>query len=182
MTPRSVYITQSAAFLPNAPVANDAMEAVLGQAGGKPSRARRTILRSNGITARYYAVDPETRRPTHTNAQITAEAIRKLASADFDLAKLSCLVTGTSIADQLMPNHAVMVQGELGLPVCEAVATSGVCLAGLTALKYAYMGVASGMHANAVATGSEAASAVLSARNFEAESEAKVDALEHHPE
>lgn len=182
MTPRSVYITQSAAFLPNAPVANDAMEAVLGQAGARPSRARRTILRSNGITARHYAVDPETNLPTHTNAQITAEAIRKLASADFDLATLSCLVTGTSIADQLMPNHAVMVQGELGLPVCEAVATSGVCLAGLTALKYAYMGVASGMHANAVATGSEAASAVLSARNFEAESDAKVDALETQPE
>jgi len=182
MTSRPVYITQSASFLPNAPVANDAMESVLGQAGGKPSRARRTILRSNGITARHYAVDPETKRPTHTNAQITAEAIRKLASADFDLAQLSCLVTGTSIADQLMPNHAVMVQGELGLPVCEAVATSGVCLAGLTALKYAYMGVASGVHANAVATGSEAASAVLSARNFEAESDAKVDALESHPE
>jgi 3-oxoacyl-[acyl-carrier-protein] synthase-3 len=165
--------------MPNAPVSNDAMEALLGQAGGRPSRARRTILRSNGITARHYAVDPATHASTHTNAQMTAEAVRALGA---DIGAVSCLVAGTSIADQLMPNHAVMVQGELAWPPCEVVATSGVCLAGLTALKYAFMGVASGLHPNAVATGSEAASAVLSARNFAAESDAKVDALEAHPE
>ena len=42
-----VYLTRTAAFLPNAPVANDQMEAVLGMAGGIPSRVRRMILRAN---------------------------------------------------------------------------------------------------------------------------------------
>src|SRR5260221_13584604 len=53
-----------------------------------------------------------------------------------------------------MPNHAVMVHGELGAPVCEAVATAGVCLSGATALKYGWMSVVSGGARNAVVTGS----------------------------
>ena len=42
-----VYIRKLSAVLPNAPVGNDQMEAVLGMVGGLPSRVRRTILRSN---------------------------------------------------------------------------------------------------------------------------------------
>ena len=45
-----VYIRKLSAVLPNAPVGNDQMEAVLGMVGGLPSRVRRTILRSNAIT------------------------------------------------------------------------------------------------------------------------------------
>ena len=56
----TAYITATAAFLPHAPVGNDEMERVLGQVGAKPSRARRTILRSNGIVSRHYAIDPNT--------------------------------------------------------------------------------------------------------------------------
>src|SRR5262249_24380168 len=94
---RSVYITRTAAFLPNAPVGNDDMERVLGQAGDKPSRARRMVLRSNGITSRHYAIDPVTLKPTHTNAQLTAEVVRKLG---VDLSTVSCLACGTSLPDQ----------------------------------------------------------------------------------
>lgn len=58
-----VYIRKLSAVLPNAPVGNDQMEAVLGMVGGLPSRVRRTILRSNAITSRHYAVDPQTAAP-----------------------------------------------------------------------------------------------------------------------
>src|SRR5690606_3793296 len=122
----AVYITRTAAFLPNPPVGNDDMERVLGQVGDRPSRARRMTLRSNGIHSRHYAIDPHTLQPTHTNAALTAAAVRGLAADDFDLNTLECLACGTSIAGQLMPNHAAMVQGELGLPPLEAVATAGV--------------------------------------------------------
>ncbi|MFN3859457.1 MAG: beta-ketoacyl-ACP synthase III [Caulobacter sp.] len=178
---RPVYITATAAALPGEAVANDAMESVLGQAGDRPSRARRTILRSNGITARHYAIDPATGAPTHTNAQLTAEAIRKLANGKGlpDVGILSC---GTSIPDQVMPNHAAMVQGELKWPALEVVATSGVCLSGVTALKYAYATLASGIHSTGVATGSDVPSPVLRAENFSAEIDAKVEALEKNPE
>ena len=178
---QSVYITQTASFLPNPPVDNDNMERVLGQPGARPSRARRTVLRSNGIKTRHYAIDPETLEPTHSNAALAAEAVRKLGQ-HFDLAQAGVLACGTSIPDQIVPGHGVMVQGELELPACEVVSTSGVCISGAAALKYAYFSVASGLHASAIATGSELSSAVFGAKNYSAEVDAKVNELEGNPE
>ena len=172
------YITGTSAFLPNAPVDNEAIENVLGMIAGKPSRARRVVLRNNGIRERYYALDPATGQTTHTNARLTAEAIRGLGENQ----NIDCLVTGTSTPDQLMPNHGVMVHGELGIPACEVVSTAGICVAGVTAHKYAYMAVCCGSAKTAVATGSELVSPLLQARNFAAESEHRVAELEANPE
>lgn len=173
-----VYITRSSVFLPNAPVDNDNIEKVLGMVGGRPSRARRIVLRNNGIRLRHYAIDPASGAATHNNAQLTAAAVRGLNIGD----AIDCLSTGTTMPDQLMPNHGVMVHGELGISPCEVVSTAGICLSGLTALKYAYMAVLCGQAKNAVATGSEQASAVLHARNFASESEHRVAELESNPE
>ena len=173
-----VYITDTATFLPNAPVDNDSIENLLGLIAGKPSRARRIVLRNNGIRQRYYAIDPATGQTTYSNAELTAAAIRALESTG----EIDCLVTGTSTPDQLMPNHGVMVHGELGIPACEVVSTAGICVAGVTALKYAYMAVLCGSAKNAVATGSELVSPLLQARNFAAESEHRVTELEANPE
>lgn len=178
----AVFITGTSAFLPNAPVGNDDIESVLGMVGGKPSRARRIVLRSNGIRQRHYAIDPASGGFTHSNAQLTAEAIRLLKSSGLDTARIDLLACGTSCPDQLMPNHGVMVHGELGNPPCEVIATGGICVSGLTALKYAWLSVLAGEARCAVATGSERASGGLLARNFEAESAAKLAALETNPE
>ncbi len=182
MTENAVYITKASSFLPNAPVGNDDMERILGQVGRRPSRARRTVLRSNKITSRYYAIDPDTLQPTHTNAQLSAEAVRGLNDEHCSHEDISCLACATTIADQLLPNHGVMVHGELGNPPCEVITTAGVCLCGISALKYAYMSVLSGLHSTAVATASELSSRVMQADNFSAEIEAKVAALETRPE
>lgn len=182
MTSPGVYITNLGAFLPNAPVDNDNMERILGQVGEKPSRARRIILRSNGIKTRHYAIDPETLQHNFTNARLTAQAVQAVSENALNLQQLDCLACGTSIADQLMPNHAVMVQGELKIDPCEVVATSGVCLAGMTAFKYAYMGILCGEFKTAIATGSELSSAEMQARNFQAETDAQLEKLGKHPE
>jgi len=182
MTGRAVYITNTSSFLPNPAVDNDNMERILGQVGERPSRARRVILRSNGIQTRHYAIDPQTLKPTHTNASLTAEAVSKLGDANFALDRLECLACGTSIADQVMPNHASMVHGELKLPPLEAVATAGVCLSGVAAINYAYLVVAAGQRRNAVAAGSELSSAMMRSHNFTAETEAKIAELEGKPE
>jgi 3-oxoacyl-[acyl-carrier-protein] synthase-3 len=158
------------------------MESVLGQVGDIPSRARRTILRSNGIKTRYYAIDPQSGEPSHNNAELTAEAVRRLADASFDPAEMDCLCCGTSMPDQLMPNHGVMVHGELQTPPTEVIATAGICLAGISSLKYAYLGVASGEYKRAVATGSEVASAIMRGHLFESELEAQLKSLERRPE
>ncbi len=182
MSDRAAYITRTAAFLPNPPVDNDAMERMLGQVGARPSRARKIVLRSNGIRSRHYAIDPETLRFNYTNAGMTAEAVRRLAQGEVKLPHIGCLACGTSIADQLMPGHAVMVQGELGLSACEVVSTGGVCVAGMTALKYAFMVVTAGLHDAAVATGSELSSASMRADAFAPEIEARIESLEQNPE
>jgi len=176
-----VYINNIAAFLPNEPVANDAMESVLGQVGERPSRVRRLILRSNKIKSRYYAIDPETGATTHSNAELTAAAIRGLGAQGCDLNKLELLVCGTTLPDQLLPNHALMVHGELKNPPCEVVGTAGICLAGTMSLKYGYMSILSGESQNAVATGSENISSLLRGGTFSDEIESRVKQLEERP-
>jgi len=161
-----VYITDIAAFLPNEPVTNKEMEELLGQVGERPSRIRPLILRRNQIATRHYAIDPATGKLSHTNAQLAACAIRKLAGSGRDLNKIELLACGTTLPDQLIPNHALMVHGELGIPPCEAVATAGVCLSGIAALKYAYLAIRAGESGTAVATGSENASSIMQAKNF----------------
>ncbi len=182
MSDGSVYVTDMAEFLPGEPVGNDDMERVLGQVGPRPSRARRAVLRHNGIVSRHYAIDPETRTFTHSNASLTAEAVRGLADEHLALDDIDCLAAGTTIADQVAPNHGLMVQGELGLPAREVVATSGICLSGISAFKYAWMAVAMGQHERAVATGSELASPILRAEHYSAELQQRSEAIEARPE
>lgn len=178
-----VYITNMSAFLPNAPVDNSQIEEILGRIGGVKSRAKNVVLRSNGIKTRHYILDPETRKPLFTNASLTAEAVRGLEDEMFSLNELECLACGTTSPDMHMPNHALMTQGELGLSVCEAVATSGICLSGITAMKYAFMSVASGQHSKAVSTGSEIASMWMRAEMFNAAQVSDdAEAVEKRPE
>lgn len=176
-----VYVTRLAAVLPNAPVDNARIEQLLGQVGGRPSKARALVLRSNGIRSRHYALCPDSGHPTHTNAQLTAEAVRALAGDGFSLDDIEVLACGTSSPDQLMPNHGVMVHGELGNRPCEVMATSGICVSGALSLKYGWLSVLSGQSRNAVVTGSELASTFMRAGVFEAETEARVAALEKRP-
>ncbi len=157
-----VFALDVSSFLPNEPLGNDQLETVLGPLDGSSARMRKLILRQNGIRQRHYAIDPATGETTHTNAQLAAEAVRRLAPREgFSVAEIPCLACGTSAADQLLPGHASMVHAELGGGTCEIVSTGGVCVSGMTALKYAYMAVKSGLHPNAVATGSENASSFL---------------------
>ncbi len=161
-------MTDVAAFLPNKPVSNDEVEKCLGAVNIISSQIKNIVLKSNDIQTRYYALDPETGIPTHTNAQLTAEAIRLLRPYEgFSLDAIECLCCGTTSPDQLMPGHALMVHGEMKSGPCEVVSTSAGCISGMTALKYGYMDVALGLVKNAVATGSEVMSAFMRAAFYE---------------
>lgn len=180
---RDVYITDLAGFLPNAPVDNDNIERILGRVNGKPSRAMRITLRNNGIRLRHYAIDSTTGKFTHTNAQMTAEAVRAVMQrADTPLDTLELLCCGTSSPDQIAPAHGNMVHGELKSPPCEVVTFAGVCSTGVSALKYAYLNVAAGLTNNAVTSGSELASSYARSTQFSPETDAMIEALEAHPE
>jgi 3-oxoacyl-[acyl-carrier-protein] synthase-3 len=172
MSLKEVYINNTSSFFPNEPVSNDEMEEYLGYINDTPSRSKAIVLRNNGIKNRFYALTKEG-TSTHTNAQMTALAVRKLFNDDpeklksFDL--LSC---GTSSPDQMMPSHAVMVHGWLPESnSSEVISPSGVCCAGMHAFKYAYLATKSGEVSSAVATGSERFSKSLVAINFEDEAQ-----------
>ena len=176
------YITSTGSYFPGEPVSNDEMESRLGFIQDKASRLKSKILASNGIMARHYAIVPETGLPSMTNAALTAKAVQAcLASIGQPLKTLECLACGTSTPDQLAPHHGAMVQGELKAPACEAIGTSGVCCAGMSAFKYAYLNVLSGSTANAISTGSERASAILNARHYKPEMETRLEDLEKNP-
>jgi len=176
-----VYVRDVSAFLPNGPIGNDEIEDVLGRVHDLPSRVKRVVLRNNGIQTRYYAIDPDTGHLTHTNAQLAAEAVRRLTPyAGFEPGDIECLACGTTCGDLLFPGHALMVLGELGIPECDAVTTHGICISGMTALKHAFMNVATGCSDNAVAAASELSSSFMRARFFSDSGEAETD-LEKKP-
>ncbi|MGZ3885273.1 MAG: hypothetical protein ACXVPD_14080, partial [Bacteroidia bacterium] len=175
-----VFINAVARFLPNAAVSNSEMEEYLGYIGGKKSRSKEIILRSNGIKTRYYAVDKQG-KPTHSNAQLTAEAIRNLFSDTFTAKDMELLSCGTTTADQLLPSHAAMVQGLLeGIRPIEVNSFVSSCCSGMNAFKYGYFSVLSGNTKNAVTTGSERVSAWMTSKNFE-EEDKKLELLEDQP-
>ncbi|WP_138481772.1 beta-ketoacyl-ACP synthase III [Dyadobacter bucti] len=164
------YITRIAKFLPNEPISNDEMEEYLGYINGKPSKSKAIVLRNNGIKNRYYALKTDG-TPTHTNAEMAAIAVRQLFKNEpGEISKVDLLSCATSSPDQLMPSHGSMVHGylpETG-PI-EVVSPSGVCCAGMHALKYAYMSVKVGSKEKAVSCASERLSPVLRAGQFEEE-------------
>ena len=136
----AAYINGAGVCLPNKPVHNEKIESVLGTIGTTTSPLRDVVLERNGIKWRYYAIDPTTKLPTHSNAALTAAAIRTMAQSDsFDVDKVDVLACGTSSPDQAIPNHASMVHGLLGCPPCECISTAGVCCSGMAAMKYAYL-------------------------------------------
>lgn len=180
---RSVYINATGSFFPNSPVGNNQIENVLGMVKNRPSRSKRIVLESNQIKTRYYAIHPETRRPTHTNCQVTAEAIRDLFSRnpELSLKGADLLCCGTSTPDLLMPAHGQMVQGNLPDFSGEVVTTAGVCCSSMSALKMAYLSVLAGESSAAVVTGSEVTSKFMRSEFFESESDTQVEELKKNP-
>lgn len=180
--PKEVFINDIASFLPNEPVGNEDIENVLGLIDGKKSRSRKIVLKSNGIKKRYYAIDPSTGKFTHNNAEMTAQAVvnllKKSSFSGDDIDILSC---GTTGPDQIQPAHGYMVQGELKMHPLEVNTSAGVCLSGVTAMKYAYMNIALGNALNAVSTGSEYASSCMRSSNFETETDLQVEDLKKKP-
>lgn len=163
-----VYITKSGKYLPNESVSNEEMESFLGLINNSASKARRIILRNNGIVSRYYALDKEG-NPTHTNAELTNNAIETLFDATFSRKDVELLSCGTSTPDNLLPSHAAMVHGLMKNQSVELNSSSGVCNAGMNALKFGYLSVKSGNTNNAVCTGSERVSSWMLADKFENE-------------
>ncbi|OUR98868.1 hypothetical protein A9Q84_05500 [Halobacteriovorax marinus] len=165
-------------FLPGKAIDNSQIEEVLGFVNGNNSKAKNIVLRSNGIKSRHYALDPITRKSTHTNAELTALAVKDaLKNTEFEDQGVELLACGTTCPDQFLPSHAIMVHGELEGKPHEVVSTAGVCCSSLAALKYGYLALLAGDKENAVVTGSEISSKFMRAENFENERSESLEEL-----
>ena len=174
-----VYITKTSKFLPNKVISNDEMESYLGLINNTVSKVKNLILRNNGITSRYYALD-KSGKATHTNAELTFKAIEGLFDDEFTQDDLEVLSCGTSSPDYLLPSHSSMVHGFFKNKSVELNASAGVCNAGMNALKYGFLSVRAGNSKTAVCTGSERFSSMLIADRFEYEV-VNLKAMEEQP-
>jgi 3-oxoacyl-[acyl-carrier-protein] synthase III len=163
-----VYITKLSKYLPNNPVFNDDMEDFLGFINNKRSKAKNIVLRNNGIKKRYYSID-KNGTSTHTNAELTVEAIKGLLSNDYTVNDIELLACGTTSPDQILPGHASMVHGLIKGGEMETISHSGSCNSGMQALKYVYLSVLSGDKSGGIATGSEKLSSWMQAGKFQQE-------------
>ena len=181
MSAIQVYINSTSSYFPNNPVSNDEMEEYLGFIDGRPSKSKKIVLRNNAIVNRYYALE-KGGKSTHTNAQMTALAVKELLKNNPDRLKdIELLSCGTSSPDQMMPSHGVMTHGWLPeLEAIEVVSPAGVCCAGMHAIKYAYLAIKSGETKLAIATGSERFSGLLVSDVFEEEAQ-KLKEMEENP-
>jgi len=141
------------------------MEDFLGMLDGTPSRAKPIILRNNQIKTRYYALD-ENGNSTHSNAELTVEAVKTMFDDNFNASDIDLLACGTTSPDQLLPSHASMVHGELMDKPVEIISTAGSCCSGMHAMRYAYLSVLAGEREQAVCTGSEKISSWILAKFF----------------
>src|SRR5690242_15455064 len=100
---REGYITGAGAFLPGAPVDNEAIEDHIGRVGGRDSPFGRRALRWNGVRTRHYALGLNG-QCLHTNAQMCAEAVRgALDDAGLQRGDLGFLAAATTQGDYLVP-------------------------------------------------------------------------------
>lgn len=170
-----VYITAAGAYLPGPPVDNEHVEGVLGFIDGKPSRLKKRILKSNGITTRHYALDADG-RTTELNEELAANAVRAaLARSALDLVDVEMLAAGTTQGDVPIPGFASMVHGRLGGRPMEILSAGGVCCASMAALTGAWRAVAARQRKNAVVVGSELVSRSLKGSRFHREGDAPLE-------
>lgn len=174
-----VYITRIEKYLPNEPVPNEDMELYLGKVNGNFSKSKALILRNNRIKNRYYALDKEG-NITHTNAQISAFAVKKVLGSDIAMDDVELLTAGTTSPDALQPAHALMVHGELGSNPIEVMSAQGTCNSGMLSLKYAYMAIKAEEIKLAVNVASETMSSWMHARNFQDEIDKRLE-IEQNP-
>ncbi len=164
---RTVYINAIGKYLPGKPIGNDEMEEYLGMINGKPSRSKNRMLAQNGIKNRYYALD-KLQKTTESVSGMAIKAINAcMERSDIDKESIQFLSAATTQGDLPIPGFASMVHGGSELPVCEISSHQSVCVAGMMAIKNAFMHVQSGEADNAIACAGELASRMFKAERFE---------------
>lgn len=166
-TTAHAYLTGFGRYLPGPPVDNDGMAARLGGDDAVTARIRSSILASNGIRQRHYALD-EQGEPTELNEELAVKALTAaLDDRGIGASDLRMLATATTLGDVLVPGFANMVHGRLGGGPMQLLSASGVCASSMAALDAVVSKVRLGDHPRGAVVASELPSRSLRQRRYD---------------
>ena len=166
-TTATAYLTGFGSYLPGPAVDNDGIAARLGGHDAVTERIRRSILDSNGIKQRHYALD-EQGEPTELNEELAVKALTAaLDDRGIQPSDLRMLATATTMGDVLVPGFANMVHGRLGGGPMQLLSASGVCASSLAALDAVVSKIRLGDHPRGAVVASELPSRSLRQRRYE---------------
>jgi 3-oxoacyl-[acyl-carrier-protein] synthase III len=151
----SVYLNSFGAFLPGAPITNDAMEDYLGRVFGKNSKLRALALRQNRIKTRHYALDQNGTALHSVSGMAVAALQNAVRNSEISLSDIKYLATSTTLGDVLVPGLASHIHAGLKIEEIEIASFQSVCAGALMAIKSAYMQLKANEHRCAAVCGSE---------------------------
>jgi 3-oxoacyl-[acyl-carrier-protein] synthase-3 len=155
-----VHISGTGSFLPNDPVPNDRLEELLGPLNDAPPRVQKfiatvgpQILARGGIESRHFAIDPKTRRLTHTVATMAEESARRaMSDAGKTPADVDFLVLSSPNYDQMTPPTSTILQELLGIESCAEMEIHSNCTGVGKSVQVAYDALRTGRYKTALVT------------------------------
>lgn len=166
---RRVVVSGTGSFLPNDPVPNARLDDLLGRLDQAPPRVKTFIenmgprmLSTGGIEYRHFAIEPETKRLTHTVSDLAAEAARRALEqagrlpADVELIVLSC-----PNYDRSTPPTSTLVQEKLGIEHCAEMEIHSNCSGVGKAVQVAFDALRLGRYRTALVVYSQLSSVYL---------------------
>lgn len=163
------YITSTGAYLPGNPIDNESIQQYMGKVIGE-GKVRDRILKANGITSRYYALDKQ-QNATHSLYELASEAVKDCLPLDRNSLNIDYLSAGTTLAPLLAPGvssilHDQLQKDEVISHSLEINSNSGICTSGAQALVNGARAVKSGDADAAMCVGVEQPSDGLKSKVF----------------
>jgi 3-oxoacyl-[acyl-carrier-protein] synthase III len=164
-----ICVLGSGSYLPGEPVATDQVEEVLGRLDGLNDRLasrldqfRERLLSRSGVLNRHFAIDPQTRRQTETNASMAEKAARQaLEAANMDASEIDLLIFSSPAPDCLTPPTSALLQERLGIERCTEIEIHSNCTGVPKGIQIALDMLRQGRYAKALVTYSQLSSIFL---------------------
>ena len=155
-----VSVAGTGSFLPGDPIPNDRIDEVLGPITNAPARVRsfietvgKRMLRDGGVEFRHFAIDPKTRKLTHTLATLAEEAARRaLDHAGMSPTEVDLLLLSSPSYDHTTPPTTTILQERLGIENCAEMEIHSNCSGVGKCMQVAYDALRTGRYKTALVT------------------------------
>ena len=169
---KEVEVISTGYYLPGNPIPFDKVGEALGEFTNIDESLKTRIKRYKGMMSKiikaccYFAVDPQTKRPTENVTSLSVKAIKNaLAKINMDPKDIELLVLGTPLPDYMTPPTTPYIQEELGIDHFTEMEIHSNCTAMTKAVEVAYNALKIGKYKNAVVVYTQSPSVFLN-RDF----------------